>query len=184
MRHKRNILSWLTGVAVAWNAAAAPGYLPVVGPSALRFEEPKPPPNARLVLPPLAPADAQTGTNLPSADLATVTPTNPLPVAVIPSALSTHEGASLILIASPTNVSTRTAPELLPLSPQMFLPYFSRNVGTNGATVAVPLTFLPPAPLGPPPSSTASYEVTPANSPNPPAAVPKAAPHSAPGTKP
>ena len=182
--HKRNILSWLAGVAVAWNAAAAPGYLPVVGPSALRFEEPKPPPKVRSVLPPLAPADAQTGTNLPSADITAVAPTNPPLVPVDPSNLSSHGGTPLIVIASPTNAPALPAPELLPLSPQMFLPYFSRNVGTNGATVAVPLTFLPPAPLGPPPSSTASYEVTPANSPNPPAAAPKAAPQPAPGAKP
>ena len=182
--HKRNILSWLAGVAVAWNAAAAPGYLPVVGPSALRFEEPKPSPKVRPVLPPLAPADTQTGTNLPGADIAVVTQTNPTPVPDDPSALSSNGATPLIVIASPTNAPARPAPELLPLSPQMFLPYFSRNVGTNGATVAVPLTFLPPAPLGPPPSSTASYEVTPGNAPNPPAAAPKAAPNPAPVAKP
>lgn len=177
MPNKRNILSWLAGVAMAWNAAAAPGYLPVVGPSALRFEEPKPPPKARLVLPPLAPTETEARTNLPAANSSAITPANPQPVP-----------GDLYIISSngtpPTNAPALVGPELLPLSPQMFLPYFTRNVGTNGASVSVPLTFLPPAPLGPPPSSTASYEVTPANPPTPPAAAPKASPHPAPGTKP
>lgn len=180
MRHKRNILSWLAGVTVALNAAAAPGYLPVVGPSALRFEEPKPPPTVRFELPPLA----QGETNLPTADSAAATLTNPPPILEDPSTTSSHAGAPLIVIAGATNATALPAPELLALSPQMFMPYFTRNVGTNGGVVSVPLTFLPPAPLGPPPSSTASYEVTPANAPVPPAAVPKAAPNPAPGIKP
>ena len=165
---------------VALNAAAAPGYLPVVGPSALRFEEPKPPPKVRFELPPLA----QGETNLPTADSAAATLTNLPPILEDPSTTSGHAGTPLIVIAGATNATALPAPELLPLSPQMFMPYFTRNVGTNGAVVSVPLTFLPPAPLGPPPSSTASYEVTTANAPAPPAAAPKAAPNPAPGIKP
>lgn len=180
MRHKRNILSWLAGVIVALNAAAAPGYLPVVGPSALRFEEPKPPPKVLFELPPLALAE----TNLPTADSSAASPTNPPPLPGDPSTISSHAGSPLIVIASATNAPALAAPELLPLSPQMFMPYFTRNVGTNGGAVAVPLTFLPPAPLGPPPSSSASYQVTPAGAPAPAAAAPKAAPNPAPGIKP
>jgi len=172
-------LSWLAGVVVALNAAAAPGYLPVVGPSPLRFEEPKSPPKAHLILPPLPMVEVQTGTNLPPENGSAFTPWPEQPPSV-----SSNASAPLLVIVMQTNAPALAAPELLPLAPQMFMPYFTRNVGTNGAAVSVPLTFLPPAPLGPPPSSTARYEVTPANPTTPAAAAPKATPHSAPGTKP
>ena len=179
VRHKRYILSWVAGVAVAMNAAAAPGYLPVVGPSPLRFEVPKSPPKTNTVLPPLPTVEVLTGTNLPPENGAALTPF-PDP----PASVSSNASALSLVIVIQTNAPALPAPELLPLAPQMFMPYFTRNVGTNGGAVAVPLTFLPPAPLGPPPSSTASYEVTPANPTTPPAAAPKVTPHSAPGTKP
>lgn len=165
---------------VSLNAAAAPGYLPVVGPSALRFEEPTPPPRVIFELPPLAQAE----TNLPTADRSAASLTNPPPVHGDSSAISSHAGTPLIGIISATNASALAAPELLPLSPQMFMPYFTRHVGTNGGAVAVPLTFLPPAPLGPPPSSSASYQVTSADAPTLPAVAPKAASNPAPGIKP
>lgn len=178
MRHKRYILSWVAGVAVAMNAAAAPGYLPVVGPSPLRFEEPKLPPKTNTVLPPLPATQVQTATNLPPENSSIPTPFPEQPLTV-PS----NASAPPVVIVIQTNAPAPPAPELIPLAPQMFMPYFTRNFGSNGGAVSVPLTFLPPAPLGPPPSSTASYEVTPANPP-PPAATPKVAPHSTPGTKP
>ena len=127
---------------------------------------------------------AQAETNLPTADGFSVSLTNPPPVPGDPSTISSHAGTPLIVIASATNAPALAAPELLPLSPQMLMPYFTRNLGTNGGVVSVPLTFLPPAPLGPPPSSTASYQVTSANAPTPPPAAPKAAPNPAPGIKP
>jgi hypothetical protein len=173
------MLSWLAGFVVAMNAAAAPGYLPIVGPSPLRFEEPKSPPKTNTVLPPLPTVEVQTGTNLPPENGAALTPL-PEP----PPSSSSNAGAPPMFIVIQTNAPALPAPELIPLAPQMFMPYFTRHVGTNGAAVAVPLTFLPPAPLGPPPSSTASYEVTPASSPNPAAAAPKVAPHPATGGKP
>ena len=141
----------------AYQAAAAPGYLPLVGPPALRFEDPASLASIRQILP--AVQHAAVPTNPPSAtndSVATSAAETQVPATNTPT-------APVVVAAQTTNEPTWTPPvEPMPLYPQMFLPYFARSAGTNGAAISVPLTFLPPAPLGPPPSSSTTYEVTPA----------------------
>jgi hypothetical protein len=45
--------------------------------------------------------------------------------------------------------------------------YFTGDVGTNGAGVSVvsPVGFVPPLPIGPPPSSSATFQTTPPGKP-------------------
>lgn len=180
MPHKRIIYGWLAVLVVALNAAgaSAPGYLPVVGPPELRFEEPAAP-KLRPVLPPMV----MLGTNPPPTNnVAVTTPDSPTTIES-PGIISSNGIAPVVVVVQVTNEPPVLLVEPVPLSPQMFMPYFTRGVGTNGSAVSVPMTFLPPAPLGPPPSSTVSYEVTPANPPAAPAGAPKAAPHPEPGIK-
>ena len=161
---------WFCQCAALVLVTGAPGtlvggdYLPKVGPPPLRFEAPPGPDTRHYVLPPLdnppALADAAAKTNSPPAP-------EPAPLSVTnePPAPAPAE-APLVLNAVPVwppHIGPIAPPET-PLSPQMFLHYFSRGTGSNGpaGSVLVPMNFLPPLPLLPAPSSSAAYEVTPA----------------------
>jgi hypothetical protein len=148
-------------------------YLPVVGPPPLRFEALPSPSTVRFDLPPLesAPATVATNkvavvvakTNPPPAPLEVVAPP-PTPAPAVPPAESPAETAAI----SPPKASIApfATPDAPLYYPQMFLQYFTHGAGTNtpGASVVVPMSFLPPVPLVPP-SSSATYEVTPAPKP-------------------
>jgi len=153
-------------LAVALCASAAPGYLPVVGPPALRFAPPSPPPPAVLVpLPPLAVVEPRPV--LPAVE--------PLPSA----ADSTSSAAQPVLIdpfglppvAEPlptlsTNVTYVVPVESEPVVPQMFMKYFTGGAGTNanGVSIFSPVGFVPPLPIVPP-SSSATFQTVPPGKP-------------------
>ena len=145
-------------------------YLPAVGPPPLRFGPPSTAVPARFLLPLFeAPATETTPALVEPTNSASATPlTLPAPVTNAPPAVSQAETSvvPIIPVVWPTNTLAFPAPEP-PLAPQMFLHYFTRGTGTNGAggSVFMPLNFLPPLPLGPLPSSSVTYEVTPAPKP-------------------
>lgn len=153
-------------LAVALCAAAGQGYLPVVGPPALRFAPPPPPPPAVLLpLPPLAVVEPRPA----SSDV------EPLP----PAPDSTNAAADPVLIdpfvappitepfpAPATNVNYTVPVESQPLVPQMFMKYFIGGAGTNatGVSLFAPVDFVPPLPIVPP-SSSATFQTVPAGKP-------------------
>jgi hypothetical protein len=167
----RRWFSWsavLVILASAADPARAGDYLPAVGPPPLRFEAPRSP-AARYPLPPLETpsTNAVSGTagktNPPPPKAASA---EPVPHALPPLPLAEPPVVTTVApTAWPTNIVPLTTPDA-PLSPQMFMHYFTRGVGTNGAagSVIIPLNFLPPLPLTAP-SSSAVYEVTPAPKP-------------------
>lgn len=145
---------------VALCASAGQGYLPVIGPPALRFAPPPPPLPAVLIpLPPLA-----------------VVEPRPAPSAVDPAPLATNftnAAADPVLIdpfavppvAEPVPALAPNATSLVPpetLVPQMFMKYFVGGAGTNGTGVSIfsPVNFVPPLPIVPP-SSSATFQTVP-----------------------
>lgn len=133
-----------------------PGYLAVVGPSALRFAAmPRPFTNLFILLPPApvippAPTNAPPAvtnsddSELPPQPQVTVTP--PVPVMV----------TNQVIVVPPPD----TGVPVNVISPQMFLKYFSK--GTNGgasSTIIAPLDFTPPRST--PPPSSATYSTSP-----------------------
>lgn len=152
---------------VALCASAGQGYLPVVGPPALRFSPPPPPPPAVLIpLPPLAGEGAGENSPFPPGSLS---PLLPFP----PAADSTNAATDLVLIdpftlppiteptpALATNVTSAVQAETL--VPQMFMKYFIGGASTNGTGVSIfpPVGFVPPLPIVPP-SSSATFQTVP-----------------------
>lgn len=147
--------------------AAGGDYLPMVGPPSLRFEAPRSA-AARYPLPPLhepaptnATAHVTAATNAAPALAASQTHAAP----AVPGPLPAEAPVVTALVpawpAQPAQPAPFTTPDT-PLSPQMFMHYFTRGAGTNGAaaSVLIPMNFLPPLPLTAP-SSSAVYEVTP-----------------------
>ena len=149
---------------VALCASAGQGYLPVIGPPALRFAPPPPPLPAVLIpLPPLA-----------------VVEPRPAPSAVDPAPLATNftnAAADPVLIdpfavppvAEPVPALAPNATSLVPpetLVPQMFMKYFVGGAGTNGTGVSIfsPVNFVPPLPIVPP-SSSATFQTVPPGKP-------------------
>ena len=151
---------------VALRASAGPGYLSVVGPSALRFASPPAPPPAVLVpLPPLAavephPTSPAAESLPPVADptSAAVEPVliDPFAVPPVPEALPTPA----------TNITYAAPVESEPLVPQMFMKYFIGGAGTNanGVSIFSPVGFVPPLPIVPP-SSSATFQTVPPGKP-------------------
>jgi hypothetical protein len=155
---------WVGLLVVAQCASAGPQYLPAVGPPALRFQTPAPPPPANPVaLPPLV-----------------VVEPRPTPLAdPPPPAESTNAVAEPILfdpfavpqvsepiVVPATNVTFAVQAEPETLVPQMFMRYFIGGTGTNAAGVSIfsPVGFEPPLPIVPP-SSSATFQTVPAGKP-------------------
>lgn len=146
---------------VALCASAGPGYLPVVGPPALRFAPlPPPSPDVLVPLPPLAAVE-------PRPDSSAVEP--------LPPAATTNAVADPVLsdpfavppIAEPLPTAAADVPngapvESQPLVPQMFMKYFIGGTGTNASGVSIypPVGFVPPLPIVPP-SSSATFQTVP-----------------------
>jgi hypothetical protein len=151
---------------VALCASAGPGYLPVVGPPALRFA-PLPPPPSPAVLIPLPPLAVVEPRPDPSA-------VEPLPPATASN--TTADPVSTDPFAAPpiaeplptaaTNVPNGVPVESQPLVPQMFMKYFIGGTGTNanGVSIYPPVGFVPPLPLVPP-SSSATFQTVPPGKP-------------------
>ena len=159
-------------LAAALCATAESGYLPVVGPPAVRFEMPAPAPvEPPLVLPPLTvieprpivppteptPPVPQLGPLVQSEltnSVVNFTPLDPVLSTVVPSLAMDP----LATGAPPVDTSV--------LAPQMFMRYFTGQPGTNGNGVSIfaPVEFIPPLPV-PPPSSSASFQTVPPGKP-------------------
>jgi hypothetical protein len=146
---------------VAQRASAGPGYLPVVGPPALRFAPLPPPSPAVLIpLPPLAVMephpDPSAGETFPPATVTNAAvgpvPTEPFSAPPIAELLPTQA----------TNVPYGVPVESQPLVPQMFMKYFIGGTGTNvnGVSIYPPVGFVPPLPIVPP-SSSATFQTVP-----------------------
>jgi hypothetical protein len=153
-RHDLHVLRWLkgclwfAGVILVWPQASLAPYLPVSGPTVLRFQAepmalneitaaPLPPP------PMTSPAETDFNTALAmirsnvcvEPSFTGLTATSPLP-------LETNTSGAAVFNAN--------APGSEPVSPQQLVPFFEHRLrGTNGASTEVyaPLTFLPPAPV-------------------------------------
>lgn len=154
LRHWAGAGAVITGLVCG--VSAAPGYLPAVGPAALRFRPAAPSGTnlVRMALPPpdVSPSTASTASTNTAAD----TEAKPAPAA------ATLSSAPLIFAVTNTPPQPEAAPfgaEPL-ISPQMLLKYFNRS--TNGASsgIIAPVDFAPPAPA-PPRSSTATYSTGP-----------------------
>jgi hypothetical protein len=156
----------LAGTGIFFLTAVQPcvvaAYLPVVGPSPIRFQAPPKPPSLLLKQYPLP---------VPSPSVATHTPPS-TPETNIAAASSSPE---TIAVKSPPGPDEATSipnePGQLPalaepanqsdvLTPQMLVPFFhQRNAGGKSSETGVygPLIFAPPRP-GPKPSSTATLK--------------------------
>jgi len=140
---------------LAMRVLATPGYLPVVGPVALRFlapaqpvtnqaQTPLPPPVAPPVNPP-PPAEVAVKTSAPAPSAPPAAPpadTNP------PVDLSTSAPAA-----------TSSPPDPM-ISTQSLLKFFNRSTNGPSSAVIAPMNFAPPA-SAIPPSSSATYSTSP-----------------------
>jgi len=145
---------------VALCASAGQGYLPVIGPPALRFAPPSTPPPAVLIpLPPLAGVDPRpTPSAVDPVPLATDS-TNAAANQVLIDPFAVPQAAEPVLLPAP-NLTSIVPPETL--VPQMFMKYFVGGAGTNGTGVSIfsPVNFVPPLPIVPP-SSSATFQTVP-----------------------
>lgn len=159
---------------VALCTSAGQGYLPVVGPPALRFAPPPPPPPAVLIpLPPLSGEAGEPGGKgageIPFFPPGSLSPQLPFS----PAADSTNAAVDPVFIdpfvvppatvpvpGPPANTTPAVQPETL--VPQMFMKYFIGGAGTNGTGVSIfsPVDFVPPLPIVPP-SSSATFQTVP-----------------------
>ena len=156
--------SWAGLLVVAQCASAGPPYLPAVGPPALRFQSPTPPPPAFLVaLPPLAVMEPPA--TPPPAEPPPPESTNALvePILIDPFAVPQ---ITQPVVVQATNVILAVQPEPEALVPQMFMRYFIGGAGTNGvgASIFSPVGFVPPLPVLPP-SSSATFQTVPPGKP-------------------
>jgi len=159
MTRQLGLAGWLV---VALCASAGPGYLPIVGPPALRFAPPPPPPPAVVTpLPPLAIVEPRPTSPDVEPPAPVVDSANALvdPVLVDPFAPVAEP-----LAAPVTNAPSATAPQTL--VPQMFMKYFMGGTGTNATGVSIfsPVGFVPPLPIVPP-SSSATFQTAPPTKP-------------------
>ncbi len=156
LRHWAEVGAALLGL--AFGVSANPGYLPVIGPAALRFR-PAAPSVADLVRMPLPPPDPPPSTprSAPSTPpAAVVTASKTAPPAAAPSSAPVLPAAT----NSPTGPDASPSGSEPMISPQMLLKYFNRSTnGTVGGVIA-PVDFAPPA-GSKPASSTATYSTQP-----------------------
>lgn len=140
----------LTGLALG--VSASPGYLPAVGPAALRFRAAVEP-ATNLVRMPLPSPETPPAIQLPP------------PVAAVPAA-PVVAPAPVVLAAS--SAPTNSAPEPDPgsatsgpqVSAQMLLKFFNRSTNGAAAGIIAPMDFAPPG-TAKAPSSTATYSTDP-----------------------
>jgi hypothetical protein len=134
-------------LSVAAAASPGPGWLPLAGPTPLRFSPAPRPRDNRFVLPVPVPAP-EPAPVVSQANKAPPASSAPEPPASIPRA-----GNGM---AQPP---VESSPPDAVVSPQMLLKYFTKS--TNSAVpVAAPLDFTPPKAAGAPPSR-ATYETGP-----------------------
>jgi len=151
--------------AVVCDAAAGPGYLPVVGPPPLRFAAPPAAPSDKLIpLPPLTvieprpPAASEPAAPAASSATPGIEGTSTERPGIDPFAVPTTEPAPLDSLGAPLPAPAQAEN----IVPQMFMKYFTGRVGTNGPGVSIysPVGFIPPQPVAPPASSS-SFQTTP-----------------------
>ena len=135
---------------------AAAGYLSSVGPSALRFQQPRTSKTAMAVLPPL-PAVITNSASAAMPQTATLAP-------AIPQQESNRSTNNSITVQSSPSPALPLLPEAATndvlVTPQMLLQFFTQKSGhsSGGETsVVLPMNFVPPQTTYRP-SSTASYE--------------------------
>jgi len=138
---------------LAFGVSAAPGYLPVVGPVALRFR-PAAPPATNLVHMPLPPPD-------PPSSISSDFATPPAPPAPSAKPAPAPAPASLPATNAPAEPDANPSASESKVLPQMLLRYFSRATNGAGGGIIAPVDFAPPAAASPP-SSTATYSTEPA----------------------
>jgi hypothetical protein len=164
---------------LAWTlcAPAGQGYLPVVGPPPLRFENPQPAPLPEVVLPPLPVIEPRMPAGQLEPTATTPAPVNP-GVDARPGSVdeSTNADPALTIVQpfvvpfSPLTAepwaSSVPGSAVSMIAPQMFMKYFTGQPGTNsvGVSIFAPVGFVPPVPP-PAPSSTATFETVPAGKP-------------------
>jgi hypothetical protein len=127
-------------------ASSGPGYLAVVGPSAIRFRLPYP-----LIVRPLPSSDAPQSQSQealipggPSPPPATASPQQDQPIPIDPG--GTNATNPPLPVPSPDGSLAATR-EAAPIAPQMFLQFFTQPLGSNRtAIVTVPLDFSPASP--------------------------------------
>jgi hypothetical protein len=150
---------------VAGASPHAGGYLPRIGPSALRFQLP-PPPMVLVSLPPLKKQE-----EIPDPTPARLEVKKEAP-RIVPQAVTNSAASALPAAPVQTNSvpmadgSTNTLDASFgfdnagqPVIPSQKLVSFFRSLGTNGSSdvhLAIPDGFAPPPPAGPP-SSSATY---------------------------
>jgi hypothetical protein len=153
---------------VAASATAGPGYLPVVGPPALRFRLPPVTVANQVILPPLAvveppPNEPETNASGPILPPVAVDSTNQAsttalldPLALPPSAPAPVAGTTNPVMVNPSQ------PEAI--NPQMFMKYFGGQGTNTGVITLPPMGFIPPLPIVPP-SSSATFQTVPPGKP-------------------
>jgi hypothetical protein len=155
-------------LAVVIVATAGPGYLPLVGPPTPRFAVP---PSIAftgwVALPPLLLRDPSTDPRIENGIAVSNTVVGVESVTVSPI-VATFEPdlfsqSAFPLEPPPTNAMS--SPMDL-LGPPMLLKYFGGNRGSNasGASIYIPISFIPPVP-GLQHSSSASFEIVPSTQP-------------------
>ena len=154
LRHWAGVGAVLTGLVCG--VSATPGYLPAVGPAALRFR-PAAPSGTNLIRMPLPPPDVPASSpSTASTNTAADTEAKPAPTAANASSAPLTFTATN---APPQPEATGFGAEPL-ISPQMLLKYFNRSTNGTGVGIIAPVDFAPPAPA-PPRSSTATYSTGP-----------------------
>lgn len=172
-------LSLVGLLAAALSATADSGYLPKVGPPAVRFERPAPPPaEPTFILPPLPFLEPRSETPTPVAVQPEAAASNSTPTPLVPKEPTAPSNADATAQEppspqTPAMIMDPGATHLMPadpgpLVPQMFMRYFTGQPGTNGNGVSIfaPVGFVPPVPVAlPPPSSSATFQTVPAGKP-------------------
>jgi hypothetical protein len=156
-------------------AFAGPGYLPIIGPVPLRLQAPAT--NRTAVLPPLLLRDPEPTNAPPTApaisketvEVSTNSPPPAKPLLSVATATNLPPpAASLQGLFSTGSLGGISDINNTMVTPQMLVPFFQPKMGSNSVPVSIIMTnlsFSPPAPYTPPPS-TATYD-SPAAKPTP-----------------
>lgn len=155
LRHWAGVGVVVTGL--AFGVLATPGYLPAVGPPALRFRLAAPA-ATNLIQMALPPPDA------PSPTLSTPpTPSGGAETENKPASPASNTASGSVTLAATNNPAPSDATSFGAeprISPQMLLRYFGRPTNAPASGIIPPVDFAPPAPATPP-SSTATYTTDP-----------------------
>jgi len=166
----------LAAFAVFWASCAvllgadAQHYLPSAGPNPLRFRPTAPNSLPTALLTPLPPPTDEAGPRREGsgAERSPEAKARPesegTPAAVVSPTVRVEE-APVVEAEAPE--APKPLASVLPsggvetMTPQMLLHYFRGIGGTNQTFVSLPVMFTPPVPVGPEPSSRATYSVAP-----------------------